>query len=117
MIDIKPANKSLLDEYYGKPYPSLKGIVAVKDKKPIGVTGFYVHDGHVVVFADFTDELREEKNFKRIVVKGYKIVLNMLKTTKLPVFAEACPKIKGSEVLLEHMGFTHFDRRIYQWRP
>lgn len=111
---VKPATKEILDKFLGT-YPSMKAVVAMEGDECLGVAGVHLYEGKYIVFSNISEDLRKRKDFKRIVVKSYRILLNLLKTTKLPVYAKACPFIDGSEVLLKHMGFKRAYENIYIW--
>lgn len=113
MTEIVPATTELLQRFYGeKPKRSQKAVVALKDDRVIGVAGVYVDDERQVMFADLTEDIRQDK---RAVIRGIRAVMR-LAGERLPVHALADPEIDGSEVLLEHMGFRHLQDRIYEWR-
>ena len=116
MLNIEPATNELLKAFYQKPVPTMKAFVAVKDGRPIGVYGYYIKNETVILFSDMTDELRQEKSFKRLIAKNYKLVLNLLKNTNLPVISIACRDTKGSDVLLKHMGFNPLIGDFYIWQ-
>lgn len=106
-------NSSLLEEFYGElPRQSTKTVVVMDKGKPIAVAGLRVDDAKTVLFSDISDELRESPKFKRIIIKGYRKILRLF--PGMPVYSRADPDIKGSDRLLEHMGFYNVKGDI--WR-
>lgn len=110
------ATPELLEQFYGAPPArSIRAVVAVKDDQVIGVAGVYPdpRHGRQIMFSDLTDTLRAEK---RAIVKGYRMVLERLVRPGIPVQTLVDNDIKGADVLLQHIGFRHIARGIYQWQ-
>ena len=104
MINFRTATtKDALDFYGKKPPNSFKGIVAVKDEKIIGIGGLFYMKTNVVVFSDIKPEMRSHK---KAIVKGLKIIMNMVKDSNRAVYAIACPDEPTSKKLLNKLGFT-----------
>lgn len=109
-----PATAELLRRFYGDaPRRSQKAVVALDGDKVAGVAGVYVDDERLVMFSEMSDEVRANK---RLMVKGIRAVLKLVERDGLPVHALADQEIEGSDKLLLHMGFTHLQDRIYEWR-
>lgn len=105
--------KKLLTEFYGEPpKETFKSLIVMDGDRPVGVAGLEVNTNKVIAFTDISKELREHKSFKRMIVKVYRRWLEIL--PNIPVYAQADPKIEGSEKLLEHAGFQHYRGDI--WR-
>jgi len=115
MLSIEPATREDLKEFYPKSIPSMRAIVGKKDGKVVGVSGYYIKNETVIVFSDMSEELRQEKSFKRVMIKAYRIIISMIENTNLPVISVACESIPGSNILLEHMGFKPLIRNVYIW--
>ncbi len=119
MTGIYPATEELVARFYaerpdGRPKVTTRSVVAVKDGKPVGIGGFIVERdaGRVVLFGDLTDELRSDK---RLLVRGYRAVLDMAKAYGLRIHSYAEPTIDGSEKLLSHMGGRNLGNRVYEF--
>jgi len=107
------ATNELLEEFYGEPLKkSVKSVVVVDNGKPLGVSGLKVENDYMVWFADISDELREHKSFKRVVIECYRKLMEVL--PRMPVYSLADPRIEGSDKLLAHIGFEHVRGNI--WR-
>ncbi len=110
------ATQDILTEFYGKrPDVSMKAIVALDDGRPLGVSGFKLDNNRMVMFSDISNELRMRKDFKRIVIKAYKLLLTMIPNCL--VYATASTDIKGSCVLLKHLGFNKLGGNIWLQQP
>lgn len=113
MTEIVPATEELLTQFLGAP-PSrtVRAFAAVRGDEVLGVAGIYAKGDGWVVFADLTDEIRADR---RLIVKGYRLVMAMLKERATSAISIADPHIKGSEVLLKHMGFKHASGEAFVW--
>lgn len=111
-IDIKPATEDSIEEYYGRKAPqTIRGFVAVKDDKVVGIAGYYLFDHKIVMFADLNKELKIEK---RVLVKGIQMVMDLIENTKLPIYAMCDRSIEGAEMLLSHTGFVNVYGDVWQ---
>ena len=90
--------------FYGKmPSNSFKGIVAVEGDKVIGIGGlFYTKDG-LIAFSDMKPEMRQ---YKKALVKGCRMIMDMVKNADTPVYAVANDKEPTATNLLERLGFV-----------
>lgn len=111
--DIVPANKGHFDDLGENLKRGGRAIAAVLDGRTIGVAGYYLDNGRVVVFSTITPELRK---FKRTIIRGAKIVMGMSDRIAAPANAVA-DEVHGSDTLLEHFGFEHVDGNIYGREP
>jgi len=91
--------------FYGKmPSNSFKGIVAVEGDKVIGIGGlFYTKDG-LIAFSEMKPEMRKHK---KVLVKGIRMIMNMVKNADTPVYAVANDKEPTAQRLLERLGFVN----------
>lgn len=108
--EIVPATYEHFAELGERVRRGCRAIAAVLDGKTIGITGFYAENGRVVVFSTITPELRQ---FKKTIVKGARMILEMAMDIKAPINAVAEPETPGSERLLEGLGFVHLDGNVY----
>ena len=102
---LKTATAKDAFEFYGKaPSNSFKGIVAVEGGKVIGIGGIFHNKTNLVVFTDMKPEMRQ---YKKAIVKGCRMIMNMVKEANRPVYAIANPDEPTAEKLLEKLGFVH----------
>ena len=95
----------LIKEFYGEiPKETIKSVVAVEDGRPLAVAGVTKIPQGYALFSDMSDEFRQHKGFKKVLIKGYRKLLSSLPDVK--VYSHADPEIKGSDVLLKHLGFV-----------
>jgi len=112
MIEIRPATQALMASFYkGIPPKSQRGIVAMKDGEIIGVAGMYFDHNRYVLYSELTPELKQDK---RTIVRGIRILLEMVRDKRLPVLAKA-EAVEGADRLLRHMKFRHLTADIYQF--
>ncbi len=100
---LKPATAEAAEAFYGRPVDySFKGIVAVEDEKVIGIGGIYRLNGHRVAFTDMKPEMRRHK---REMVKSCRLLMNMIRDEKAPVYAVANQDEPTAADLLTRLGF------------
>ena len=106
--------KELIDMYYGEPQmDTIRSIVVLDEGRPVGIAGLKLNGTSMLAFTEISDELRNHKSFKRIMVKAYRKWLEILPDT-LPIFAICNPKIEGADKLLKHAGFEYFGDDLWQ---
>jgi len=91
--------------FYGKPPTnSFKGIVAVEGDKVIGIGGLFYTKSGLVAFSDMKPEMRQ---YKKAMVKGCRMIMNMVKNAEVPVYAVANNMEPTAKNLLERLGFVN----------
>lgn len=113
MIEIKPATKKTLEDYYQEPVmETTKAVVAVEDGKVIAVGGIKLQEDTWVAFLSTTVSPKENK---RALAKGIRAFKQILISLNRSVYA--CPDMtkEGAEILLEHIGFEK-RRGYYEWK-
>jgi len=90
--------------FYGHmPTNSFKGIVAIEGDKVIGIGGlFYTKEG-LIAFSDMKPETRK---YKKAMVKGVRMIMDMVKNAEVPVYAVANDKEPTAQRLLKRLGFV-----------
>jgi hypothetical protein len=112
--ELVPANNGHFDDLGETLKRGGRAIAAVLDGRTIGVAGYYLDNGRVVVFSTITPELRK---FRRTIVKGAQIVMGMTLNVNAPAHALIEPETEGSETLLKHFGFEQMDGNIFGRAP
>ena len=103
-IIIEPATMEYAKEFYGDQYTkSFKGYAALLDGKVVGIGGISFEGKARALFSDMKKEMRP---FKRDIVKGVRILGEMVKNARYPIFAVADNKEPASEKLLTKLGFV-----------
>lgn len=104
---VTKGTRALIEKYYGEPpKDTYKSIVVVDDGKPLAIAGLKILDNKLIAFLAVKEDFRKHKSFKRIIAKGCKEWLRLL--PNLPVYAICDKNIKGADVLLSHLGFSHY---------
>ena len=115
MPDIMPATAEMIKRFWGRSIPqTVHALAAGKDGQVLGVWGYYVKNGRIVVFAGIDPQARNVRNAK-IILRCGKELMEQLSEKRMPINAAADPEIAGSERLLEHLGFQRAHKEIYQW--
>jgi hypothetical protein len=114
MNAIVQATEELFARWPRRPTMETSSVFALKNGRPIGVSGGYVDadQGVPVFYGDFTDELRAEK---RLLLRLARAGLAQALTFGSPVYALADPEVKGSDVLLRHLGGLPFCGRVFEF--
>ena len=115
MTNVIPATREAVRQVYGdKPVRSFRGFTFERESRVIGCAGFYLDGSHVVMF--FNGDHEEMKKDLRAVVVSGRAILELAKQKGLPVYADAEPKIPGSERLLEFLGFKRDEGTVFKWQ-
>ena len=111
---IRAATAEDLAAVDGKPLArTCRALTAEQDGRTLAVFGIYPMNTRYVMFSHATEEFRRDK---RRVVAGIRAIRKLIESRPaMPLLAYADPDIPGSEVLLKHMGFDHFEKRVWQW--
>lgn len=107
------ASSANFDEL-GEPIHGGRAIAAILDGKTIGIAGYYLDNGRIVVYSKITPTLRLHK---RTIIRGAMIIAGMVDSVQAPALALAEEGTVGAEALLEHIGFERLDGRIYGRAP
>ena len=115
MSNIVPLTREILDAFCQDPPPyTVKGIAAQVDGRTIGVAGYFPEGERYIMFVRFSDEIRKDK---RTIIKGMRILDQMVGQRRIPLHAMKDECIKGAETLLRHAGFTPIRGNLYGRQP
>ena len=115
MNQIVPLTRQILDDFcQDPPTVTVKGIAAQVDGRTTGVAGYFPEGERYIVFIKLTDELRADK---RAIIKGIRLLNQMVSARKLPLHAIKDDCIEGAETLLRHAGFTPIRGNLYGRQP
>lgn len=107
------ASKANFDELGEVVKRGGRAIAAILDGKTIGVAGYYLDKGRVVVYSTITPVLRLHK---RTIIRGAMIISGMVDRIDAPAQALAA-EVAGSDRLLEHIGFERREGNIFGRAP
>jgi len=103
--EIRAATAKDAFNFYGKPPSnSFKGVVAVKEGKVIGIGGLFYTKSGLIAFSDMKPEMRQHK---KLIVKGCRVIMGMVKNAETPVYAVANDQEPTAKNLLERLGFVN----------
>lgn len=98
----------------GEPVRGGRAIAAILDGKTVGIAGYYLDKGRVVVYSKITPTLRLHK---RTIIRGAMIIAGMVDKVQAPALALAEDGTAGAEALLEHIGFERVEGSVYGRAP
>jgi len=103
--EIRTATAKDAHDFYGKPPSnSFKGFVAVKSGRVIGIGGVFYTKTGLIAFSDMKPEMRQHK---KAIVKGCRMIMDMVKNAEVPVYAVANDNEPTANNLLERLGFVN----------
>lgn len=104
MTSFRVATNKDSTDFFGKaPTHNFKGIVAVKDNKIIGIGGLLYTKEGVIAFSEIKDEMKKNK---KDIVRGCRILIDMIKKENRSVYAVADKKEPTSQAFLKRLGFV-----------
>lgn len=117
-LEIVPATRALLTEYYGQPpSKSQRAWVGLIDGTPVGVAGFLLHGQYITLFSDLGQGIR---GHKKDIWRAAAFIMDQAKRYKTPVLAIADPDEATAPRFLSRLGFTFVgtcsDGDVYQWQ-
>ena len=93
------------------PPRTVRAYTAVRGEDVIGIAGTYKEGIYTVLFSELTDEIRSDKRtFVRLVRMVMPLIEPLMKGQTL---AHADPAIRGSDVLLKHLGFEKLEGDVW----
>lgn len=115
---IEPATRKDVEEITGKPlHVTVRAFVVKEDNEPLGLIGVHAYQTRLVLFSYIKPEVQKElKRYRRVVIKAYRYIMDILEQQPLPVLSRAEEGLDGSDRLLLHMGFKPYQEGIYEWR-
>lgn len=106
-MELVPAMKEHLEEFYGTVPVTVRAISAVENGKCYGVAGFYKDNGKDIVFVKIKDEM---KSHKRLIIIAAR---RLLKMANGKVFAIQDKCIETSGGFLKHFGFKELRDGVF----
>lgn len=105
-VVIEPLTRDHMAEWYPDLKYSVRGFAAVENGKVLGLCGVYYPNTNQVVFAKFTDEIKQRK---RVLLKLLKTGMQLLG----PLSFVVCDPVPGAETLLRHFGFHKYKGDVW----
>lgn len=111
---IRPATRRDVLAWRGDLYfASLRGLAAEIDGEVVGVCGV-LHTYPMQAFMEISPRM---KSHKRALVQGIRAFREILDKYHEPIFCVASENEQTADAFIRHVGFTHLEGRIYQWKP
>ena len=109
---IRPASRADVIALNGKSFDaSFRGIAVEIDGKVVGIAGV-MHTPSLQFFSQFSEELRAYPNSLIMAARMMKEILGQYSS---PVYSIADENVDSSIRFLEHIGFEHYEGRVYRW--
>ena len=99
-VKVIPANKEIIESFYGSVPRTMYAIAVLKDEKPMALYGFYIDGTRAAMFS----EVKYSDGIKKSLLKAGKQIVEMAKEMNLPLHAvpeNGCT----SRPFLKHLGF------------
>lgn len=118
---ITTLTQEMLTKLYGDaPSETVRGFAYVEGGVPQIVFGMYRYDTTNVAFSRVAPSLRERMETvrgKRAVIAASRQMVDLIRTSPIPVRAIAEDGIEKSGPFLERLGFKHLTGTVYEWAP
>lgn len=104
-IEFVTATQKLAEQYFGgaRPPYGFRGYLALLDGEPVGIGGLFVWEGVPIVFTQMKDPMRK---FIKARARAVRLMVGMMDSLKMPVYATADKMEPTSEKLLAKLGFV-----------
>lgn len=102
-VVFRPATDADAQRYYGRrAHSSFRGFVAELNGELVGLAGVYYQDGVPIAFSEINPHVRSRR---RDIVRGVKMLMQIVDTIKGPVYAVANPAEPTAPYLLAKLGW------------
>lgn len=120
MVKLRPATAADIRTLYGDPLQvTVRGFVGTDNGNVLGIGAIFPSDGCMVLIFKLTDDARRNLKSKKAVIKsmlvGARKLLQIAAAHHLPVRTVANKKYPRSVELIEHLGFRHIEKDVYEW--
>lgn len=104
MFEVRDAVAADIQAFYGQnPPQSLRARVLVRGDEVLGIAGYYMENGHAVVFSD------SKHGIPKMTI--WRESLKFMAELNLPAIC----RCEGSAPFLERLGWQHVEGDVYQW--
>ena len=111
----RPATAADLRAFYGdRPCPTLKGLVVARGEEILGVIGLAREGARSKYFSEIREDLRPRLR-RMISLRTIWKSMELVRSSRLPVYALAQTDEPDSHRVLQRLGFAHVDGDVYQW--
>lgn len=101
--------------FYGdRPHPTLRARVVTRSGEVLGVIGLAREGRCAKFFSEIKEDLRPSLK-RTICLRTILQSLDLVRTSRLPVFAIAQADEPDSHRVLTRLGFVQLDGDVYQW--
>lgn len=108
-----PFTQELLTRFYGgTPKKSSRGFAYLQDGEPVVLVGVFLEGSIYVLFSEAKAGIKDDRPSiakRRLIAQGARMVVDLVKTMGVKVYAHADCRMPGAEKLLKHLGFVCVD--------
>lgn len=116
-VERVPANAEHFARFRGEmPVRTVKAFAVVEGDDVLALAGYYPDQGRIVVFAGIREEARARTGYARAVLSHAKALMQEVGALGMPVHAVPEAGVKGSDRLLEHLGFSPEYKDTWAWK-
>ena len=117
MVNLVPATAEHVQALYGKSLPvTIFGIAGVEGGQVLGMGAIYAEDGKMVITCKITEDARQDlRKHAKAILRAARALLEQAARTRLPLRCVADRRYPRAVELLEHLGFRHIDKDVYEW--
>jgi hypothetical protein len=117
VVKLRPALASDVIALYGEPlHTTVLGITGVEGDRVLGMGAIYPSDGCMVMICRIAPDARcELQRHAKTMVRGARRLIAIAGKTKLPLRTVADRRFPRAVELIEHLGFRHLEKDIYEW--
>ena len=113
MMTVEPASPEQIALFYGRVPVTMTAFCLARDGRPVGLFGLEWHKGYRIAFSSL---LPEGRLYKKHILKCGKLLVELIKESRFPVFAVRDKNEPTSDALLRHLGFEPHDNEVYLWQ-
>lgn len=113
-VNVIPATPELIQKAMGPSHRSVRAVAFERAGEVLGCAGLLVDDTRLVLFGQFSDEVRKHP---RALVIAYRQLLELADRRALPLHAKPDPAIPASERFLTHIGFRPIAPDVWERLP
>ena len=120
VANLRPTTAEDIKTLYGIPLQvTVHGITSIEDGRVLGFGAIFPSDGCMVLIFRLAEDARQEfssrKSWIKTMLVGARKLLQVAAENRLPVRTVADRKYPRSVELIEHLGFRHIEKDVYEW--
>lgn len=117
MVSLRPATAADIVAVYGKPLNvSTYGITGTEGGQVLGVGAIFPSDGCWLIVCNLRAPVRSGiMKYSKALLRAARQLQALAARHHMPMRAVLDPQQPRAAALLEHLGFRHLDKDVYEW--